>query len=136
MFLYDKLCDRFIEKLEKTIEKKLLQQTEILRKDITSQISSFRKDVETRSGKVEEKELNRSSKLLPRNNIQHLDYHLTTHCNLNCKGCSVFSPIAKEWFAAPEEFKKEIEALRKALDGASPVNIHLLGGGAAAASAN
>lgn len=109
MFLYDKLCDRFIEKLEKTIEKKLLQQTEI-------------------SGKVEEKELNRSSKLLPRNSIQHLDYHLTNHCNLNCRGCSTFSPIAKEWFAAPEEFKKEIEALREALDGASPVNIHLLGG--------
>lgn len=128
MFLYDKLCDRFIEKLEKTIEKKLLQQTEILRKDITSQISSFRKDVETCSGKVEERTLTAVSKLLPRNSIQHLDYHLTTHCNLNCKGCSVFSPIAKEWFADPEEFKKEIEALRRTLDGASPANLHLLGG--------
>lgn len=57
MFLYDKLCDRFIGKLEKMLEKKLLQQTEILRKDITSQISSFRKDVETCSGKVEERSL-------------------------------------------------------------------------------
>lgn len=135
MFLYDKFRNRFIEKLEEAIEKKLLQQTKILRKDITSQIGSLERQLQIRYAKrVEERQavkqeiLTACSKLLPRNSIQHLDYHLTTHCNLNCKGCSVFSPIAKEWFANPEEFKKEIEALRKALDGASPVNIHLLGG--------
>lgn len=109
------------------------------RKTLEQNILSLQKDIErrlqTRCQKSDEdleavkaETLTAVSKLLPRKGLQHLDYHLTTHCNLNCKGCSVFSPIAKEWFAAPEEFKKEIEALRKALDGASPVNIHLLGG--------
>ncbi len=153
MFLYDKLQDRFISKLEAMIERSLNENISRLEKDIKDikdigkdnrktleqNILSLQKDIErrlqTRCQKSDEdleavkaETLTAVSKLLPRKGLQHLDYHLTTHCNLNCKGCSVFSPIAKEWFAAPEEFKKEIEALRKALDGASPVNIHLLGG--------
>lgn len=150
MFLYDKLQDRFISKLEAMIERSLNENILRLEKDIKDiekdnrktleqNILSLQKDIEHRlqtccqksAGDlkaVKAETLTAVSKLLPRKGLQHLDYHLTTHCNLNCKGCSVFSPIAKEWFAAPEEFKKEIEALRKALDGASPVNIHLLGG--------
>lgn len=41
MFLYDKLRDRFIGKLEETIEKKLRQQTEILQKNIESTVKEY-----------------------------------------------------------------------------------------------
>lgn len=68
-----------------------------------------------------------ASKTIDRTMIQHLDYHLTTHCNLNCKGCSTFSPIAEKWFASAESFEKDLWALHKCI-GDSVQQIHLLGG--------
>ena len=37
-------------------------------------------------------------KLLGSNSMPFLQLHLTEHCNLNCKGCAHFSPIAEEQF--------------------------------------
>ena len=37
-------------------------------------------------------------KLLKNNHSPFLQIHLTEHCNLNCKSCAHFSPIAKEHF--------------------------------------
>ena len=39
--------------------------------------------------------------------IQSLEYHVVDHCNLNCAGCSHFSPLAEHWFVDPEDFEKE-----------------------------
>lgn len=39
--------------------------------------------------------------------IQSLEYHITDHCNLNCAGCSHFSPLAEHWFVDPKDFEKE-----------------------------
>jgi len=36
---------------------------------------------------------------------------VTDHCNLNCKGCSSFSPIAEEGFLNIQTYKKDIEKL-------------------------
>lgn len=68
-----------------------------------------------------------ASKTITRTIIQHLDYHLTTHCNLNCKGCSTFSPIAEKWFAQPDSCGKDMQALHN-LIGDNIQQIHLLGG--------
>lgn len=68
-----------------------------------------------------------SEKLLKRNTIEHLDYHLTEHCNLNCRGCSTFAPIAEKSFASLEQFQRDIHRLYE-LVGDCVQQIHLLGG--------
>lgn len=67
------------------------------------------------------------AKSIKRNTIEHLDYHLTEHCNLNCVGCSTFAPIASKFFADLESFERDIKKLYE-LIGDSFQQIHLLGG--------
>jgi organic radical activating enzyme len=43
--------------------------------------------------------------------IPLLEYHLTNHCNLNCKGCAHFAPLADPWFADLDSFKKDLTRL-------------------------
>lgn len=58
----------------------------------------------------------------------NFEVHLIDSCNLNCKGCLHFSPLAKPNSFYPfEEFKKEIERLAELFDGKFGW-IHLLGG--------
>jgi organic radical activating enzyme len=45
--------------------------------------------------------------------LSYLEFHLTDHCNLNCKGCGHFAPIAEKKFADLDEFKRDMEQLRK-----------------------
>jgi len=45
--------------------------------------------------------------------LAYLEVHLVDHCNLNCKGCGHFSPIADEWFADPDEFAQDMLQLKK-----------------------
>lgn len=47
-------------------------------------------------------------KLKKTNCMPFLQYHVTDHCNLNCKGCAHYAPIAEEWFANPSEFEKAL----------------------------
>lgn len=55
------------------------------------------------------------------------EVHLAEHCNLNCKGCSHFSPLAREEFADPEECGRDMARLGELLGDQVSV-IHLLGG--------
>ena len=43
--------------------------------------------------------------------IPLIEYHLVNHCNLNCKGCAHFAPLAKPWFADINEFEKDLNQL-------------------------
>ena len=43
--------------------------------------------------------------------LDYLELHLTDHCNLNCKGCSHFSPIATKWFAKLSDYRHDLERL-------------------------
>jgi len=43
--------------------------------------------------------------------IPLIEYHLVNHCNLNCKGCAHFAPLAKHWFADIYEFEKDLKQL-------------------------
>ncbi len=54
-------------------------------------------------------------------------YHLADHCNLNCKCCDHFSPIAKEKFADLASFEKDIRRLGE-LCGGYARRINLQGG--------
>lgn len=42
----------------------------------------------------------------------YLETHLVHHCNLNCVGCSHFSPLVDEkWFADIDSYEKDIERI-------------------------
>lgn len=60
-------------------------------------------------------------------NISSLDIELTGKCNLNCKSCSHFSPIAEEEKLSIEEFERDIKQLAKIMPGKIR-KINLLGG--------
>jgi hypothetical protein len=49
--------------------------------------------------------------------LSHIQYHLTEHCNLNCKACSHFSSIAKPEFKDIEQNKKDLTRLSQLFDG-------------------
>jgi organic radical activating enzyme len=44
--------------------------------------------------------------------IAYLELHLADHCNLNCKGCGHFSPIAEERFTDLGKYKRDLEKLQ------------------------
>lgn len=43
----------------------------------------------------------------------YLEIHVVDHCNLSCKGCGHFSPIADKWFADPDKYAKDMNQLKK-----------------------
>ena len=57
----------------------------------------------------------------------HFEVHLAEHCNLNCKSCSHFSPLAEEEFADIEELERDFKRLSVLTDGDVEF-IELLGG--------
>ncbi len=65
--------------------------------------------------------------LQKRNLIQTLDYHIVEHCNLNCKCCSTYAPLAKEEFTDIEVFTSDLKQLKQVV-GDRLLSLHLLGG--------
>lgn len=55
------------------------------------------------------------------------EFHLSEHCNLNCKGCDHFSPLAKPSFTDYDSFSKDIERMSELFNGEAK-SIHILGG--------
>ena len=55
------------------------------------------------------------------------EYHLSEHCNLNCKGCDHFSPLAEPRFTNFDTFEKDIERMSE-LFNKKAKSIHILGG--------
>lgn len=62
-----------------------------------------------------------------RNCLQTLDYHIAEHCNLNCKCCSTYAPLAEKEFTDLETFQNDLSQLKKVI-GNRLLNLHLLGG--------
>ena len=58
--------------------------------------------------------------------IESLEYHIVNHCNLNCAGCSHFSPLAEHWFVDPNDFEREWKEV--ADSGLEIRRIRILGG--------
>lgn len=48
--------------------------------------------------------------------IEYLEHHIVDHCNLNCAGCSHFSPLAEPWFEDIEDFKRDFTKLANKID--------------------
>ena len=52
----------------------------------------------------------RLEKIVPHTQLR-LGVDIVDHCNLNCKGCDHFSPVAKEKFLDIKSFEKDVERL-------------------------
>jgi len=63
----------------------------------------------------------------PKNKLLRFDLHLVDHCNLNCKGCEHFSPIAEKKFLDINIYERDCIRLNK-LTGGKIEDISLLGG--------
>ncbi|MDO5568557.1 MAG: 4Fe-4S cluster-binding domain-containing protein [bacterium] len=55
------------------------------------------------------------------------EYHLADHCNLNCKGCDHFSPLAEKKFTDFDKFSNDIHRMSELFNGKAR-SIHILGG--------
>lgn len=55
--------------------------------------------------------IRKCTKIIQKVELRYLETHLTDHCNLNCKGCGHFAPLADKWFADVESFKKDMNRL-------------------------
>jgi len=58
--------------------------------------------------------------------LPYVELHLTDHCNLSCKGCGHFSPIAQPWFADIRIHNNDMKQLAKLFSNVS--EIRLMGG--------
>ncbi len=52
---------------------------------------------------------------------------VSSHCNLNCKGCDTYSPLAKEEFVSFEDFSRDLDKLKE-LAPDREMNIAFMGG--------
>lgn len=57
----------------------------------------------------------------------NVNIHLTDHCNLGCKGCSHFAPVASNFFISEEKLKKELNKLNSKI-GMRIKDVCLMGG--------
>ena len=60
-----------------------------------------------------------------RPHLDSIEIHVADHCNLNCKGCSVCSPLTKVWFCDVVQTEKDLLELSRKIQFA---RIALIGG--------
>ena len=59
--------------------------------------------------------------------MNYIEHHIVDHCNLNCAGCSHFSPLARPWIEDFETFKLDFKQLYNITKG-DIHTIRLMGG--------
>jgi len=64
--------------------------------------------------------------LRSRPRLSYVEVHLTDHCNLNCRGCSHFSPLADVWYADIGSHERDMRRLSHLFDNVD--RIRLMGG--------
>lgn len=62
----------------------------------------------------------------PKPVLNYIEFHVTEHCNLNCKGCGHFCPLAEPEFADIKQYKKDFKRLSELFSNIREIRI--LGG--------
>ena len=70
----------------------------------------------------------KSKRLTPIEDFK-FEVDLTDHCNLNCKGCSLFAPLSKKSFLDLDELDKDYDRIAELFNGGDDVKKILLLGG-------
>lgn len=64
---------------------------------------------------------------MDKNTLNYLEIAIVEHCNLNCKGCSHFSPLVKnKEYVGKDEFEKDIRRMKELFP--DIIRIRILGG--------
>ncbi len=58
--------------------------------------------------------------------LRYVETHLTDHCNMNCRGCGHFAPLADPWFASIDQHDRDMRRLAEFF--ANIRRIRLMGG--------
>ena len=62
------------------------------------------------------------------NHPLHIEFNLTDYCNLNCKGCSHYSPLAPKEFENLESVEKSMRKISEAANSQKIEAVFLIGG--------
>ena len=92
---------------------------------LTKQVEDLAKEL--KSCHIEIQELRSKAIQKQKKVFLKFEVHLCDHCNLNCKGCDHFSPIAPPKFTDTKTFSKDMHRIAE-LFGDRVLRIHLLGG--------
>lgn len=68
-----------------------------------------------------------STKFAQKSRLEIVEFHITEHCNLNCKSCVHFSPLAEEEYLPLDIFQSDIKRLKELTEG-NINTINLFGG--------
>lgn len=63
-----------------------------------------------------------------RKNNYHIECNIDKHCNLNCKGCDHFAPVAEPELLSPEAFARDMAEIHRLYADKEGGEFHLLGG--------
>ena len=58
----------------------------------------------------------------------HIEFNLTDYCNLNCKGCSHYSPVAPEEYESLESLERSMKCIASAKNLDLIESVYLIGG--------
>ena len=96
-------------------------------KNNKNQIKKLFKEFEIKLEQEAEKSLKRIRKITPFSTIETIEIHIVEHCNLQCKGCVHFAPLANEEFLSIEEFKDDLIRMYELTNGNIKI-FNILGG--------
>lgn len=88
------------------IDNKSMQDLYDMISKLQEELQAVKKELTDRVDKAE----HRMSKKLRLTELR-FEFHLVEHCNLNCKGCNHFSPLAEEGYLSLEELDREMKQL-------------------------
>ena len=128
----NKKLENNINKLQNNLSEEKKQTQKLANETISQnkQISNLNKklsDLDKKLSDLDNKFSAAIKRLTPQTMLNNMDYHLAEHCNLNCKNCDHFSPLAKPAFTEVSEFENDIKQFAK-LSNQSLGTLNLLGG--------
>ncbi len=90
-------------------------------------IFKLKSDFASKLQQVEDLSMKRVRKTTSAASIDIIEVHIVEHCNLNCKGCLHFSPLAREEYLDIKEYKRDLLRLHELTNG-NVSTFNILGG--------
>lgn len=87
----------------------------IAQKDLTFEIPQTTIDKIVK--KINRQAIERANRITPKPYLTNFVVDITRHCNLNCRGCDHFSPVAKPSFYDLEQYKNDIKRIGELTQG-------------------
>ena len=83
----------------------------IKQRNYKQEIELLKKEFNKKLRREERQNLLRLQKMLPLTSIKIIETHIIDYCNLNCKGCDHFAPLAPKTLLTLSEFESDLTRL-------------------------